>query len=135
MTGGQNNEESSWDNEVELHMVGVCPLFIALDSWYWDLVYHLQEGYLLEHWSHKKRIALRLKSALYQIIDGVLFRKNYDRFFLRCLEQEYAKKFIVELHDGPAGGHFSGDTTTHNILRAGYYSPTLFKDAHAHVRK
>ena len=39
------------------------------------------------------------------------------------------------MHDGPTGGHFSGDTTTHNILRAGYYWPTLFKDAHAHVRK
>ena len=42
---------------------------------------------------------------------------------------------MLELHDGPTGGHYSGDTTTHKILRAGYYWPTLFKDAHAHVRK
>ena len=41
--------------------------------------------------------------------------------FLRCLEQEDAKKVIIELHDGPGGGHFSGDTTAHKILRAGYY--------------
>ena len=34
---------------------------------------------------------------------------------------------MIELHDGPAGGHFSGDTTSHKILRAGYYWPTLFK--------
>ena len=39
------------------------------------------------------------------------------------------------MHDGPARGHFSKDTTTHKILRVGYYWPTLFKDAHAHVRK
>ena len=39
------------------------------------------------------------------------------------------------MHDGPVGGIFSRDTTTHKILRAGYYWPTLFKDAHAHVRK
>ena len=32
MTEGQNIEENSRDNEVELHMVDVCPLFIALDS-------------------------------------------------------------------------------------------------------
>ena len=64
-----------------------------------------------------------------------MFRKNYDGVFLICLEQEDAKKVIIELHDGPAGGHFSKDTTTHNILRAGYYWPTLFKDAYAHVRK
>ena len=30
---------------------------------------------------------------------------------------------MIDLHDGPAGGHFSGDTTAHKILRAGYYWP------------
>ena len=45
MGEGKNNEENSWDNEVELHMVDVCPLFIAPDSWYRDLVYYIQEGY------------------------------------------------------------------------------------------
>ena len=46
-----------------------------------------------------------------------------------------ATKVVVELHDGPAGGHFLGDTIAHKILRAGYYWPNLFKYAHAHVRK
>ena len=73
--------------------------------------------------------------ASYQIIDGVLFRKNYDGVFLRCLEQEDASKGVKELHDGPAGGHFLGDTTAHKIIRVGYYWPTLFKDAHAYVQK
>ena len=34
MAEGKDNEENSWDNEVELHMVDVCPLFIAPDFWY-----------------------------------------------------------------------------------------------------
>ena len=86
MTEGQNNEESCWDNEAELHMVDVFPLFIALESWYRHLVHYLQEGYFPEHWSPKQRRALHLKSYLYQIIDGVVFRKNYDGVFLRFLE-------------------------------------------------
>ena len=44
------------------------------------------------------------------------------------------KKVLIDLHDEPVGGNFSKDTTAHKILRAGYYWPTLFKDAHAHVR-
>ena len=36
MAEGKENEENGWDNEAELHMVDVCPLFIALDSWYRD---------------------------------------------------------------------------------------------------
>ena len=90
---------------------------------------------LPEHWNSKKQRALRLKSATYQIVDGILFRKIYDGVLLRCLEKEDAKKVITELHDGPVGGHFSGDTIAHKILRARYYWCTLFKDAHAHVRK
>ena len=88
-----------------------------------------------EHWNPKQSRALFLKSSLYQIIDGFLFRKNYDGVFLRCLEHEDANKVVVELHDGPAGGHFSGYTIAQKILRDGYYWPTLFKYAHAHVRK
>ena len=65
----------------------------------------------------------------------MLFRNNYDGVFLRCLEREDANKVVAELHDGPAGGHFSRDTTTHKILRARYYWPTLFKYSHADVRK
>ena len=39
------------------------------------------------------------------------------------------------MHDGSAGGHYYGDTTTHKILRDGYYCPTLFKYAHSYARK
>ena len=48
-------------------------------------------------------------------------KKKYDGVFLRCLEREDASKIVKELHDRPAGGHYSGDTTAHKILRAGYY--------------
>jgi hypothetical protein len=42
---------------------------------------------------------------------------------------------LLELHVGEDGGHFGGDTTAHKVIRAGYYWPTLFRDAHALCRK
>ena len=78
---------------------------------------------------------MRLKANQYQLIDDVLFRNNYDYVLLRCLEKTEAEKVMRELHDGPAGGHFRGDTTTHKIFHVGYYWPTLFKDAHEYARK
>ena len=50
----------------------VCPLFTAPDSWYRDLMHYLHTGLLLEHWNSKQRRALHLKSASYQIIEGLL---------------------------------------------------------------
>ena len=32
MDEGNNNEESNWENEAELHMMDVCPLFTAPES-------------------------------------------------------------------------------------------------------
>ena len=69
------------------------------------------------------------------MIDGVLFRQNYDKVLLRCLEKDDAKHILTELHDGLAGGHFSGETTTQKVLREGYYWPSLLRDAHAHAHK
>ena len=60
---------------------------------------------------------------------------SYDFVLLRCLEKSEAEKVLQELHDGPAGEHYARDATTHKILRAGYYWPTLFKDSHSYVRK
>ena len=65
----------------------------------------------------------------------MLFRRNYDSILLRCLEKTEAHKVLQELHNGPAGGHFGGDTIAHKIIHVGYYWPTLFRDTHDYVRK
>eukprot|EP00253_Pinus_taeda_P019223 PITA_19223 len=105
------------------------------ESLYANIIYHLKNGYAPSHLDHTKKRALRLKAKQYQLLNDVLFRINYDSVLLRCLEESEAKFFLQELHDGPAGGHYVGDTTAHKILRAGYYWPTLFKDSHNYVRK
>jgi hypothetical protein len=54
---------------------------------------------------------------------------------MSCLEKDEAEKVLLELHAGEVGGHFRGDTTAHKVLRAGYYWPMIFRDAHALCRK
>ena len=83
----------------------------------------------------RKQRALRLKLARYQLISGIFFRRNFDNVLLRCLEKEEALKVLSSLHEGPLGGHFGAEVIAHKILRVGYYWPTLFRDAYAHVRK
>ena len=49
MAENQDNEENEWENETELHMIDVCPIFTTLESWYRYLVHYLQQSYLPEH--------------------------------------------------------------------------------------
>ena len=92
MNGNGNNEEHTWEDEADLHLMDVCLVFTAPESWYRDLMHYLQIVLFPEHWNSKRRRALHLKSPSYQIVEGVLFRKNYDRVLLRCLEKEDAEK-------------------------------------------
>ena len=94
MDKSQNGENNDWENEAEVHMIDMCPIFSSPESRHRDLIHYLQQGYLPEHWSSKKRRALRLRSASYQVIDGVLFRKNYNGVLLRCLEHEDVAKVV-----------------------------------------
>ena len=100
-----------------------------------DIIFYLKNGYAPSNLNYTKKRALRLKAKQYQLVNDVVFRMNYDSILLRCLEISKAEKVLQELHDGPAGGHYVGDATTHKYLRTGYYWPTLFKDAHSYVRK
>eukprot|EP00253_Pinus_taeda_P027377 PITA_27377 len=77
----------------------------------------------------------RFKPVTNTKLQSSTLRQNYDSILLRCLEKPEAQKVLQELHDGPARGHFGADTTAHKIIHAGYYWPTLFRDAHEYVRK
>ena len=103
------------------------------DSWYNDIKYYLTHGRSPSHLDARKKRALRLKSAQYHLIDGVLFRQNYDKVLFRYLEKDDVEHILTKLHHGLGSGHFSGETTAHKVLRAGYYWSTLFKYAHAHA--
>lgn len=54
---------------------------------------------------------------------------------LRFLEKEDAEKVLIDHHDGPTRGYFSGDAIARKFLRSSYYWPTVYKDCHSYVRK
>jgi len=54
---------------------------------------------------------------------------------LRCIDSMKVQKVLQQFHEGIFGGHFAPPTTTHRIMRARYYQPTIFKDYHSMIRK
>ena len=127
-------EEECWEQEINMYQSDHVPQQRS-PSWYSDISGYLAQGILDPALTSRQKRVIGLKYASYQLIQGKLFKKHYDGVMLRCLDHDEAQKILIEMHDRPAGGHFSGDTTAHNIMRAGYYWPTLFGDAHAYVRK
>ena len=120
MAGASHIQESGdTDQTEEINQISIADS----ESQYADSIFYLKNGYAPPNLSYKNKRAIRLKAKKFTIIDDVLFRQNYDSILLRCLEKPEAQKVLQELHDGPAGGHFGADTTTHKIIHAGYYWP------------
>ena len=127
--------EEGWEDETTMYEYESIQVTDISKSWYADLKHYLSTKNMPEDLDAYKRRALRLKSAKYQLISGILFRRNFDNVLLRCLEKDEALKALSSLHEGPTGGHFGAEVTDHKILKVGYYWPTLFIDAHTQVRK
>ncbi len=108
LAGASQIPENSFE-EVQTYEVSLNDI----DSLYTDTIYYLKNGYAPTHLDHTKKRALRLKAKQYQLIDDVLFKRNYDSVLLRCLEKTESEKVLQELHDGPPGGHYARDVTTH----------------------
>jgi hypothetical protein len=54
---------------------------------------------------------------------------------LRRVDEKIAQELIQEFHGGICGGHFALTTTTHKIIRVGFYWPLVFKDSYDTIIK
>lgn len=103
--------------------------------WYTDVMYYLKHMKCLDNMIDNQKRTLKLKSSKYVIISGDLYWKNRDGILLLGLDECQVDKILQEMHGGVCGGHFFARTTTHKILRAGYYWPHVFNDSYQYVRK
>jgi hypothetical protein len=109
-------------------------LSLTTCSRYKDILYFLQELKPPDGMGKRKARALKLKVVRYCLIDQTLYWKDPLGVFLRCLDPQEAQKVTFDFHSGFCGGHHFWKTTTHKILRAGYYWPTLFPDVCREIR-
>jgi hypothetical protein len=80
------------------------------------------------------RTRIAHKSRNYSMIGDQFYFQGRDRVLRRTIGKRDTSRLLYEFHDGFCGGHFAGQITTEKILQAGYYWPTLFKDAHDYCR-
>ena len=53
---------------------------------------------------------------------------------LKFVDQTNSRRILKDMHEGVCGGHYMDKTTTHKILRAGFWWQIFFKDAHEFVK-
>lgn len=122
---------------VQIEQGLVCQVYtnegLVTDVLYQDIFYYLLQNHYPEGLNGSQRRALKNKSSSYMIKNGKLYTCNYNGLYLYCLDWIEVEKVLIEFHDNYGTRHGSAKATTHQILRSGYYWPTLFKDTHEHM--
>ncbi|GKB56258.1 reverse transcriptase domain-containing protein, partial [Tanacetum coccineum] len=66
--------------------------------------------------------------------DPYLFRTCADQIIRRCVFGQEALEILKACHEGPTGGHHSANITARKVFDAGFYWPTIYKDAYEFVK-
>nr|GEX55842.1 reverse transcriptase domain-containing protein [Tanacetum cinerariifolium] len=59
---------------------------------------------------------------------------NYHVVIRRCVHEKKALDILEACHNGPKGGHHGANLTAKKVFDAGFFWPTIYKDAHEFVK-
>ncbi|GJU69819.1 reverse transcriptase domain-containing protein [Tanacetum coccineum] len=62
--------------------------------------------------------------------DPYLFKICVDQVIRRCVFGQEAHDILMACHNGPTGGHHGANYTAKKVFDAGFYWPTIYRDAH-----
>ena len=101
-------------------------------NWITPLIAYLRSGILLDGKDTARK--LKVQASRFMLIRDVLYKRGLFRSYLRCLSYDEANYVIKEVHKGIYGNHSGARSLAHKLIRAGYYWPTMLKDAQAYVK-
>ena len=90
---------------------------------------------LSKEWIEDDRKKIKVNSRHFAVVWHRLFRQRVDGLLRRCVSKVEMPSILVVCYDIVCGGYFSGQLTSQRILKAWYFWPIVFKDAHDYMRR
>ena len=104
----------------------------AEENWTTPLIAYLRSGILPDGKDTARK--LKVQASRFELIRDVLYKRGFSRPYLRCLSHDEADYVMREVHEGICGNHSGARSLVHKLIRAGYYWPTMLKDAQAYIK-
>ena len=97
------------------------------ENWTMPLIAYLQSGILPDGKDAARK--LKVQASRFVLIRDVLYKRGFSQPYLKCLSHDEADYVMREVHEGICGNHSGTQSLVHKLIRAGYYWPTMLKDA------
>ena len=97
--------------------------------WFADMVNYLACGVIPLELNRQQKKRLKREAKRYIWDDPVLLKRGVDGLLRRCVPEEEMKSILHMSHSSLCGGHFGANKTAAKVLQAGFWWPTLLKNA------
>ena len=96
------------------------------------LISYLKTGVLPDGSDAARKV--KVQASRFVLIKNILYKRGFSRPYLRCLCHEEVDYVIREVHEGICGNHSGARSLVYKLIQAGYYWPTMIKDAQTYVK-
>ncbi|GJV05325.1 reverse transcriptase domain-containing protein [Tanacetum coccineum] len=102
--------------------------------WFADIANYHAGNFLIKGMSTQQKRKFFKDVKHYFWDDPYLFRECADQIIRRCVFGQEALEILKACHEGPTGGHHSANITARKVFDAGFFWPTIYKDAYELIK-
>ncbi|GJY95814.1 reverse transcriptase domain-containing protein [Tanacetum coccineum] len=102
--------------------------------WFADIANYHAGNFLIKGMSTQQKRKFFKDIKHYFWDDPYLFHTCADQIIRRCVFGQEALEILKACHEGPTGGHHSANITAQKVFDAGFFWPTIYKDAYELIK-
>ncbi|GJY54552.1 reverse transcriptase domain-containing protein [Tanacetum coccineum] len=102
----------------------------ANTPWFADLANYHAGNFVVKEMSSQQKRKFFKDVKHYFWDDPYLFKICADQVIRRCVFGQEAHDILMACHEGLTGGHHGANYTANKVFDAGFYWPTIYRDAH-----
>ncbi|GJT63065.1 reverse transcriptase domain-containing protein [Tanacetum coccineum] len=102
--------------------------------WFADYANFHAENFIIKGMTtqQKKKFFKDVKHYFWD--DPYIFHIYAYQIIRRCVHGQEANDILKACHEGPTGGHHNANLTARKVFDAGYFWPTIYRDAHTMIK-
>ncbi|GJV06912.1 reverse transcriptase domain-containing protein [Tanacetum coccineum] len=117
-----------------LETLGSVALRVDSTPWFADFANYHAGNFVVKGMSSQQKNKFFKDVKHYFWDDPFLFKICADQMIRRCVHGKEALDILEACHNGPTGGHHGANLTAKKVFDAGFFWPSIYKDAHELVK-
>jgi hypothetical protein len=99
------------------------------DNYFVEIIQYLRTGTTPQEYTTTQKKNLVVCATYYQLIAGHIYKMGTNSILRRYVLENERPRFLAEAHEGLAGGHYVGKSTTQKVLYVGLWWAMIHRDS------